>query len=93
MREATSSERSTARSSSLRVLRYDHTPTAVVAVAASSISARTILRRRLMPRSPRRTVYPTPRTVWISLLSPGSSSLRRRYEMYTARFFESGPKS
>ena len=40
-----------------------------------------------------RAEYPTPRTVWINLVSPVSSSLRRRYEMYTARFLLSGPKS
>lgn len=39
------------------------------------------------------STYPTPRTVWISAGAPGSSSLRRRYPTYTARFLEPGPKS
>src|SRR6187200_3460691 len=43
-----SSEWSTARSSSWRVLTYDHAPTEIVAVAANVISARMILSRRLI---------------------------------------------
>ena len=42
--------------------------------------------------SPPAWCIPTPRTDLISV-SPGTSSLRRRYPMNTARFLVSGPKS
>src|SRR5262249_16384049 len=40
-----------------------------------------------------RNAYPTPRTVWSRRRSPPSSSLRRRYPMYTQSALEVAPKS